>query len=290
MSKTKTQDQEQQQQATLDPALTQEPTAVATAPKSSQAMTQYEETGFEGLTATDFLIPFLAILQKNRPQVEEGHAKYIPGAKAGMFLNTVTNEVFDGKVGVTVIPVMVVHSYLEWIPRDDGGGLQGVYDYNDPECVKISTAAGRKFGKLKINDNNDLVETYNVFAIQVLPDGGTKKIVLGFSSSQIGEFKRWMTNASEQTKVRPDGSKGSRPLWSHRYRLSTVFAQNKKGTWYKFHAAFDGANADAARYDEADPLQREAKDFLALLREGNAKADYSSAQQDTTAEEPEYAM
>lgn len=293
MSTTKTQEKQTTTQV-LDEVT---PKAVATQPKRPVA--PYEETGFEGMQATDFMIPFLNLLQKNSPEVEEENPKHIPGAKAGMFKNSVTSELFDGKIGIVVEPVHVVHSYLEWIPRDDGGGLQGVYDHEAPEVLAAKAAAGGKtFGKLKTppsmgpeHENNDLVETYNVFAIQILPDGTRKKVVLGFSSSQIAEFRRWMTNASEQTKEAPDGTKRPRALWSHKYRLTTVFNQNKKGSWYKYHSAFDGVNAEAARYTETDPAMADAKAFRALLVAGTAQADFATASQETVgATESEFDM
>ncbi len=117
-----------------------------------------------------------------------------------------------------------------------------------------------------------------------------KKIVLGFASSQIPEHKRWMTIASEQTKERPDGTSGPRALWSHRYRLTTVFSTNKKGSWFKYHVAFDGPNAEAARYEESDPVQIEAREFRALLASGTAKADFSTAADQETEVESEFAM
>ena len=56
--------------------------------------------GMENVTADDLQIPFLSILQSNSPQLDESEGKYIDGAKAGMILNTVTNEIFDGKIGL----------------------------------------------------------------------------------------------------------------------------------------------------------------------------------------------
>ena len=89
-----------------------------------------------------------------------------------------------------------------------------------------------------------------------------------------------MTNAISQTKAMPDGSEAPRPLWSHRYKLTTVFNQNKKGTWFKYHAQFDGETAEAALYPDDHPLMKEAKDFRAMVLAGTAKADFDSAMAD----------
>ena len=60
--------------------------------------------GFENMTQEDMALPFVRILGQLSPQVTEGDAKYISGAKPGMIYNTVTSECFDGKKGMKVIP------------------------------------------------------------------------------------------------------------------------------------------------------------------------------------------
>ena len=62
------------------------------------------QKGFENMTQEDMALPFVRILGQLSPQVTEGDAKYIDGAKPGMVYNTVTSECFDGKKGIKVIP------------------------------------------------------------------------------------------------------------------------------------------------------------------------------------------
>ena len=53
--------------------------------------------GFENMTQEDLALPFVRILGQLSPQVTDGDAKYIDGAKPGMIYNTVTSECFDGR-------------------------------------------------------------------------------------------------------------------------------------------------------------------------------------------------
>ena len=53
--------------------------------------------GFENMTQDDMALPFVRILGKLSPQVTDGDAKYIEGAKPGNIYNTVTSELYDGK-------------------------------------------------------------------------------------------------------------------------------------------------------------------------------------------------
>ena len=53
--------------------------------------------GSQNMTQEDLALPFVRILGQLSPQVTDGDAKYIEGAKPGMIYNTVTSELFDGK-------------------------------------------------------------------------------------------------------------------------------------------------------------------------------------------------
>lgn len=237
-------------------------------------------TGFEDFDQNDLVVPLMYILQKGSPQVEEGNPKQIkdnPLAKAGTIWNTATGKLYDGKTGIVVIPVHRVRSFIEWIPKDEGGGLVNVFRPEDAEVQEVFKKLGRdkKYGKLKIGDGNDLVETFTVFCIQVLPDGTTEQVVIPMASSQIGMYQKWMTSAKT---VKVDGA--TPPMFSHRYRLTTFFFSKKDNTWFKWDAKFDGADAEAARLADNDPLFQQAKEFRAMLMAGRARADFSQAEQD----------
>ena len=67
-------------------------------------------------------LPFIRILGQLSPQVTEGDSKYLDGAKPGMIYNTVTNDLFDGKKGIKVIPCYFKKDYPEWSDRGEGSG------------------------------------------------------------------------------------------------------------------------------------------------------------------------
>jgi hypothetical protein len=274
----------------LDPVLTQESTEVVTqqppkAPPAKREAGGYDVgdvgTGFEDFTQDDLAVPFIIILQKGNPQVEEENAKYVPGAKAGMLMHSVTSQLYNGKEGIVVVPVHRVRSFIEWIPKDDGGGLVTVFDPQAPEVRAVLAKAGKKFGKLKINDNNDLVETFNVFCLMLSGDR-IDRVVISMASSMIGPYKKWMTTAQSIQRRGASGQLSTPPLFSHRYRLKTEFFQGKDHTWYKWRAEFDGKDAEAANLPEGSPVFEAAKEFRALLMAGKASADMSQMQQEHT--------
>ena len=88
--------------------------------------------GFENVTSKDFRIPILRVLQSGSPEVDEDNPKYIEGAKSGSLLNLSTKEVFNGKDGVWLIPCGYHKEWVEFVPRDKGGGEnKSILDEND---------------------------------------------------------------------------------------------------------------------------------------------------------------
>ncbi len=61
--------------------------------------------GLETIEKTDLALPFLKLLQSGSDETKKKHAKYVEGAEAGMFYNTVTKKLYNGEKGIEVIPV-----------------------------------------------------------------------------------------------------------------------------------------------------------------------------------------
>jgi len=96
-----------------------------------------EETGFENQTQEDRSTPYLGVLQQNSPQCRDPEDGGIEGAKAGMFYNSATNELYEGRNdGVVVVPAYTEHVFVEYRPgceRDHIWDQQGdiiVFDDN----------------------------------------------------------------------------------------------------------------------------------------------------------------
>lgn len=222
-----------------------------------------DDSGFEGMDASHFVIPYLGILQPLSPQVLEAKEQYIPGAKAGMLYNSVTNAIYDGKKGLRFIPVHTQHQQVEWVPREQGGQLIARHEVDDPAVIE----ARRKFpvGKAPFGDGNELIETFYIYGLVVFEDGRFERVVLSFKSTDINEYKKWMTKARSVQKV--DGDRiVTPPLFSHYFRLRTVAKNKNNYDWYGWAVRFDGDSADATEIPETHQIYREAKDFRALAK------------------------
>lgn len=224
---------------------------------------EYANHGFENTSSDDFSIPFLDILQGQSPEVES-----LPSAKPGMFHNTVTDDLFDGKEGVSVVVVATNHEYVEWIPRTRGGGIAGRHSV-DSEVVKKAQQEATSFNDLTTPEGNELVETFYAYLILNLPDGPLPA-VLSCSSTRIKPYKAMMTKANMIMVPTADGRKVKPPLFAHKFRLTTEKRKNNDGEWHTFVVSFDSADKSAlgARLAPTDPLFQAAVDFHQVIQAG----------------------
>lgn len=263
------------------------------------ALSAYGEdsgAGFEDMGQDDFIIPFLNILQKGSPQVDDEKSQYLPGAKAGMVINSVTEELYPSADGIRFIPVHRDHKFIEWVPRLQGGGFLGTHDPEDP--MVIEARKGGAFGKLETPEGNDLVETFYVFGLALDADGGYSPALMAFSSTQIKAYKRWMTQMrSIQLRDPETGRRVTPPMFSHVFRLRTRQQENQKGSWHGWSIGFDQPGdpeqgigpAEASRLLPTDELYQAAKEIRNLVTSGTARVAYDTATQDSGADsgEPE---
>ncbi len=177
--------------------------------------------GFEGIKSSDLSIPFLNVMQANSPTVAEGVHKN------GDIVNSVTGDVYPGDKGVPFRPVEVIHKFVKWKPRDQGGGMLGQFDPEDPYVRETKKLNGDAFGKLKTSDGNELIETHYVYG-HVLDDAGINVesfAVLAMTSTKITPFKKWQTAMWSM--------RGKPPLFAFRARMFTTNEKNDKGQPYK---------------------------------------------------------
>ena len=89
----------------------------------------------EGTTfdSSEMQIPFIRIIQALSPQVNKKDPAFIDGADQGDAFNTVTSEFWTGEEGLLVIPCYQETKFLEFVPRESGGGFMGELEPNNPD-------------------------------------------------------------------------------------------------------------------------------------------------------------
>lgn len=237
--------------------------------KKDQVPAEYDYSadagaGFEDTERDELSIPFLKVLQKMSPELEE-----VPKAKAGMMFNSVTEELFDGEVGVAFVPCHRTHRVNEWIPRDSGGGL---VDMHDPDADVVKKARAEcKFNELRTPDGNDLIDTYDVWGLVLKEDGTYDHVILSFTSTKIKIYRKWYTRMKSIRARRADGSAYTPPMWANVWRIRTVQEENQQGRYYNVRAEPEGPLSNASEVYEA------AKAFASLAKSGVARADVRTA-------------
>jgi hypothetical protein len=253
---------------------------------STALTTSYEAdagAGFEEMNQEHFSIPFLNILQKMSPSCDEDSPTYVPGAKAGKLVNSVTQTLYEGKDGVKFIPVHSTHNFVEWRPREQGGGVMAIHE---PESAVVRHArqqAGGNWAKLKVGDH-DLVETFAVYGLLLNDDESFESVVVNFASSNIRAYKRWMTTARSIQIRTEDGRRINPPLFSHVYRVRTQFQENNKGSWYSYNVTLATPTAAECRLHPESELYMAAKSFRSLVTSGVASASYDEPKADEAEE------
>ena len=233
----------------------------------------FEGEGFENQTGADIQIPFLGILQPLSPQVADDDRK-LPGAKPGKLFNTVTNEVYPGDV--FIIPCYTERLFVEWVPRNSGGGFVGTH-MPDSDVVSAAREKAKKFNELT-HGENELKETFYMYCLVIDdPEATTEAefVVIAFSSTGIGRYKKL------QTQMRT--IKGSPPIFANRLKITTTKEKNDQGIWYNWQ--FDPAIGDKVKDSllpppdkdgKVHPLLNAGRELRKLVIDGMARAAFET--------------
>jgi hypothetical protein len=240
--------------------------------------------GTEDMRMEEQLTPFLRILQAQSPQVLEGEGEYVDGARAGMFFDTATQEVFPGAEGLQVMVAARDYHYGMWLPRDSGGGFRGMLMPEDPNVRRLIAQHGR-FRKLPHvtpdGEAVDLVETIQLYLLYapVLAPETARRAIMSFSSASLPVAQNLLTRHNGWRYRQPDGAMRPAQLWSYVWRVKTVPQQNAKGRWYNYRFDLEpsGAKPMGALVKRTDPLFAMGREFYQLVKSGGAKPDYTEA-------------
>lgn len=231
---------------------------------------EHAGSGFENITQEDIAIPFLNILQSTSPEVKKDG---IEGAEAGMFYNSVTQELSET---VRFVPAIREHVFVEWVKRDNGGGLVATHAPNS-DVVKAAKAASTEFGKYDHN-GHDLVETFYLYGVVVDEENTPKGMaVLALTSTKISAYKKLMTRLNTFQINLKDGRRISPPMFAHTLLLSTKLEKRPKGESYNivFNAAVEN-DLQKSLLDPKSPALLMGAECKKLIESGEAKPDHDS--------------
>lgn len=216
---------------------TRKTTAVSTSGGNPPAY--LAKTKMVGATASsdvsDNLIPMVAVLQKNSPQVEKRGASYVKGSEPGdIYIKNLPNPVVKGEEGFIFQPCYFEKGTVEWLPRNKGGGGGGgfIAMYKDKmpgEIAGSKQAPHPEDSSKKIwlsKDGNLLVETryYGGFIIE---EEGPMPAVIPFASSGHTVAKNW--NMLMRRKTYEGQPVDMCVIY---YRFTTLLREKGPNSWY----------------------------------------------------------
>ena len=202
--------------------------------------------GSQNMTQEDLALPFLKVLGQLSPEVNERDGKYVQGAKPGMILNSVTNEVFDGAKGIDVLPVYYERKYVEW--RDRGEGKGSPVAIHDASSDIMSTTTRDKSFKDRLPNGNYLENTANHYVV-VLGDS-PQTALISMKATQLKISRKW-NSIMMGIKLQGKNVLFTPPTYSHIYNLKTVQMSNDKGTWFGWEVSKVGPVQDQGVYQVA---------------------------------------
>lgn len=235
--------------------------------------------GMENTSAESFAIPFLNVLQKGSPQVDEsvnGGADVVEGAKQGMLYDNVSKVLFDGKEGVLIVPCAYRRVFIHWGPRaGEGAGFKGELTEAEVAEMRKAGKVAEVDGKLIVPDKDGVIDpkkcgrisdTRNHYILIVDPETGAgRHAVLSLTSTQIKKSKGLMAALAA---IRLNGARGpfTPPTFANLVRVTTTPEQNDHGSWYGVKFDIEGRVSKG--------LYEEAKAFHDLALKGKVDVKY----------------
>ena len=231
--------------------------------------------GFENMTQEDLALPFVRILGQLSPQVTQGDAKFIESAKPGMIYNTVTNDLFDGKNGIKVIPCYYKKDYPEWIDRGEGPGAPAAVHRPGSPVIKTGKREG---SKIRLPNGNYLEETASYYVLVETKTGAYTPALITMKSTQLNVSKKW--NSMMKTIQIPDGKGGFAipPMHGVVYNLTSTLQKNDKGSWFGWVVT-----KDRILEQKDKSLYLSAKDFQGNVSKGNVQTKADVEEKSSTA-------
>ena len=219
--------------------------------------------GTENISADDMKIPFIRIIQPTSPEVKKKDEKYIEGAQAGHMFNTVTRQIWEDEV--IVIPCGYIKKYLEFVPREKGGGFQGEHDPNSSEVLEAVRDKITNKDMMK-NGNELVISAQHYCKIRDPESGSWQSAIIDMKSTNLKISRQWNTMIQMQEHT-ADGKTFKIPSFGVIWRLESDEVSNDKGTWNSWKIG------GREGYVDDQDLYNSCKELSEMVADGTAQAE-----------------
>lgn len=249
-----------QKEVSLDLSQIQDPELMAM--MSEDAKTYVDDT-----SADDLAIPRIRIIQSGSKQIKKADPNRIEGAEEGDFLNSATNEVVKGEIGIYFVPVKRRIVYLEWKDLAKGGGL--VNNFGE-DASAYNAIIPDENGARKTNPDAEIVKTYEIYGYQVdITNKKYNQVILSLAKSQVKKMKKW--NTIIRTLV--DRAGQQLPEYAGIYKLTTIPESNDKGSWFNFEIILAGYTLAIPEIGKI--VYEKSKEFANFIKNSKVQAHYA---------------
>mgnify|MGYP005822503045 FL=1 len=226
---------------------------------------QFGEAGFENVDSKSLALPFLKVLGQLSPQVTQGDSQFMADARAGMIYNTVTDELYDGTKGITVIPCYYKLEYIEWRDREKGA-VAPINVYPADSDIMSKTTRGDD-GKDRLENGNYIEETASHY-VMVVEEEKSSTALITMKSTQRKKSKKWNSMMMSLRQKKKDGKGFFKPApFTQQYSLKTVLEKNNLGSWFGWEIEHIGTV-------ESEETIKAAYEFYETCKKGAVKVNH----------------
>ena len=223
--------------------------------------------GVHDLQTEDLAIPFLKVLQKMSPELDD------LDVRAGDIFNTVTKEGVSGKTGVRVINCAYHLQHIEWEPRGTGSGAPHKIYAAGAEMPE--TQRGEDNKDYVVDGNGRYIERTAQHYVLVIDDNDfTQQALISMKATQFKKSKQWNSALKALKMKDTSGNLFTPARFAHIWLLKSTPEENKNGSWHGWEISKESLIEDIALYQEA-------KLFAESINEGQIRVRHSR-EEDTT--------
>jgi hypothetical protein len=131
-----------------------------------------------------------------------------------------------GQDPLQFVPCGFQKLFVEWKPRDSGGGFVKVHR---DEAILVECRKDERNRDLLRNGN--LIATTAYYYGLLLVSGERKQYVIGMTSTALKTSRKWI-NLMSALKLNGPQGKFTPPMFSHWYKLTTQVETKDNNSWY----------------------------------------------------------
>ena len=157
-----------------------------------------------------------------------------PGAVEGSLYNNVTEEIYPGDVGISVLACYREKVFIEWKPKR--GGFVAVHPETTPlrdqvVMKKDDPTDPNSKERPTLPSGNILAETDQHYVLITQPNGAFEPAVVSMSSTALKSSRLWNTLVNRVTETNAQGKIFSPARWYVRYVLKTKGRVKDQYSW-----------------------------------------------------------